>query len=189
MTDIELLHWPDRELLARKQRWRRTRDLLERSLAEAAAEMGRSRNRTAVATPLAGLVNALAARLGPHVRAVDHAGPSGRPVQHESCHLVALTHPELLPLSERMELLRRLIRALRPAGRLVVVANVVGHDDRRSDGTRITVPTCTGLLEQLEAASGQGLAIEDLEAVRWGDEPIHRGVLLAMTRISTPVSW
>lgn len=189
MTDMELLHWPDRELLAKKQQWRQILDLLERSLAEASAELGRSHSRLAIATPLAGLVDTLAARLGLHVSAIDHAGPSGRPVQHESHHLVALTHPEVLPLAERMELLRRLVRALRPAGTLVVVANVVGRDDRRSDGMRIAVPTCTGLLEQLEAASGQGLVVEDLKSVRWGDEPIHRCVLLEMTRISTPVRW
>lgn len=189
MTSAEVLHWPDRGLRAEKQKWRLTLELLERAFADARGAIGRERPRVALSTPLAGLADALGARLDLRLDTIDHAGATGRPIRHESRHVVAVTHPEVLPLPIRMKLLRRCVRVVRPAGRIVVIATVVGRDRVGADGVRVSVPTCSGLLEQLEAASGQGLMVESLESVRWGDEPVRRGVALVMTRISPPTRW
>lgn len=189
VTSPELLHWPDRRRRAEKQQWRQLFDLLEQAVGRARVAIGRGRPHSAIATPLEGLAEFLGVRTGLNFSAIDHATASGTATRIESQHLVVVTHPEMLRISQRMDLLRRCIRATRPAGQLLVAANVVGESQPQQDGTRMAIPSCSALLEQLEVASGQGLAFEDIRSVRWGHEPIHRGVILTVTRISTPDRW
>lgn len=66
-----------------------------------------------------------------------------------------------------------------PAGRLVLLTDVVplpGADE--------PVPLSTSqVLGLLVEATGQGLVLEDVKSVRWGREPVHRGLLVAATSI------
>lgn len=185
----DLLLWPHRQQRIEKQHWRQTLELLDGAVAHARSVLAISRPHVAIATPLAGLAEALGARCGLRLGVIEHATAGGLASRQESQHVVVVTAPEVLPVPQRMDLFRRCVRATRPAGRLVVVANVVGPSRRDADGRHVRAPNCSALLEQLEAASGQGLQVADLRSVRWGDEPVRRGVMLTMTRISVPIGW
>lgn len=185
----DLLLWPDRQQRIEKQHWRQTLELLDEAIADAGSAMAIVHPHVAIATPIAGLAEALGVRRGLRLGVIDHTTAGGLASRQESQHVVAVTAPEVLPVPQRMGLFRRCVRATRAAGHLILVANVVGPGARHADGRPVRTPTCSSLLEQLEAASGQGLQVLDLRSVRWGDEPVRRGVVLTMTRISVPMGW
>lgn len=183
MRQVELLDHPSPRRRASKRHWRQVVLLVERALAQARAELDPEVLRLSLSSPVVGLSTRLDARPGLRVGSLDPG-----PVEASSQHVVVITHPEESAVTDRMALFRRGIRALRPAGRLVVVASVVPSSQTTED-EGAQVPSCSSLLEQLQTASGQGLHMEDLMAVRWGDEPMQRGAALSMTRISPPVGW
>ena len=68
-----------------------------------------------------------------------------------------------------------------PAGRLLLLATVVRTG--RSDDSP---PSMSQLMEELQRASGTSLQVDDLKALRWANEPLHRGVLITATSLVVP---
>lgn len=190
MTSVHQLEWPDRYGRIEKARWRQTLRLLEEDVSRVKTCLGNRHLFAALASPADdGLGTVLAARVRLAVQVLTHVDSEKAFVRRETHHIVAVTHPELLPVPLRMALFRRCARALRPNGRLLVIANVVGRFHLAPDGSPIAAPTCSDLIAQLQTASGQGLMAEDVRSVRWGTEPVRRGASLSMVRLSTPAGW
>jgi hypothetical protein len=73
---------------------------------------------------------------------------------------------------ERIALLRTAHQSLQPGGVLLVAGHVVTQAEAAEN------PGIAQLVEELDAATGCGLQLEELRSVRWAGEPQARGVVL-----------
>ncbi len=180
MAEAWFLDHPDSSTRHQKTVWRQVR----RATGQAALE---ALGHALVANPVVTccgvdsvLAGALSRDLGVDVRRDDPAGPPG-----EMSHLVIAILGVGQSAGERLGVLRRAYQLLRPAGSLVLAATVVGE----SRTGRSRYPSMAELTEELQAATGGGLHIEELRSVRWTREPIVRGVVLTAASLAVSESW
>jgi hypothetical protein len=132
-----------------------------------------------------GLVGVLdrSAPLARHIERATDAGvrdySAGHPAP-ESPHVVVvwLRDGGQTP-TERIEILSRALSLLHPGGRVVLVGNVVTEPGGEAN------PTISALVEEILHASHTLVHVEELRAVRWGTEPLARGVLISLTSLRT----
>lgn len=182
---VLLLDQPDPRRRLHKAIWRQLRQVLAEAAGPVVSEVAGVR-RVSVVTNDRPLADALAVDLGVPVRVVLPDQLRGAPRSPLGDHLVIL--PLELPLGTgaRVDLLRRSLQRLRPTGRLVLAATVVsGPGGRAVDRP----PSMSQLLEQLQAATGGSVHLDDLRSLRWSREPLRRGVCMTLTSLSSSSEW
>jgi hypothetical protein len=171
---------PDAMARARKAVWRQVREAVAGCVRDVRERDGIDLHHTGVvcADPL--LAVALEADLDTPVTPVpldSDALPD--PLEH----IAVLVLPPALAGAERVDLITRAHRRLRGGGSFIVVATVVALPGDRPGA----VPSMDDLVEDLQRGTGQGLHVHEIRSLRWADEPVLRGVLVAGTSLSAPV--
>ena len=169
-----LLDLPSPATRADKAVWRQATSLLATALGDALATYDIESPQVAVSCASQSYVRFLRHVL-PSVTELAPGGPNPEVRSHVLA--VCLDGSETSP--ERIAALKRGFDNLRPAGRLVVLANVVA-----APGVSVTPPSMTRLIGELQWATGSGLQLEELRSIRWANEPFHRGVLMTMQSLS-----
>lgn len=91
------------------------------------------------------------------------------------------------PIERRMAILRQMFRAVRVGGALLFLEDFVSN--RQSDGTSTVFPmSINEFLEQVLAATFGMVVLRHMESLRYQHDPFHRGGLLALTKVGTPLS-
>jgi hypothetical protein len=183
MREVFLPDLPDSRTRSKKAVWRQVTETLRVALVDA---LGRLQ--------VDGVRVGVLAVDSSHARALDHTLPwrvtafePGRtpqrtaesPAKSVDAVAVCLSGAEDQPF--RMTQLEWAMSVLQPAGRLLVLATVVRTG--RSDDSP---PSMSQLMGELQRASGTSLQIDDLAALRWANEPLHRGVLVTATSLAVP---
>ena len=179
MREVLLPDLPDSRTRSKKAVWRQVTEALRVALVDALDRLQVDGVQAGVLAEDASHARALDRTLPWRVAAFEAGRTPQLPAQSVDAVAVCLSGAEDQPF--RMAQLEWAMRVLRPAGRLLLLATVVRTG--RSDDSP---PSMSQLMEDLQRASGTSLQVDDLRALRWANEPLHRGVLITATSLVVP---
>jgi len=174
--DALLAEAPDPQQRTAKWVWRYTASQLAESIDDAMAEVTTDNPTLLVVCE----DEALARRLGREPgRFLVHRTPTDeRPGPPAPAH-VAVVLLDGLGADDRLHVLTTTFRRLRPGGRLIVCATVVGRPGHVDE-----TPSLSDLTEELNLATGLGLDLRELKSLRWASEYLVRGAIVSATSLA-----
>ena len=179
MREVFLPDLPDSRTRSSKAVWRQVTETLRVALVDVLGRLHVDGIQVGVLAEDASHARALDRTLPWRVTAFEAGRTPQRPAKSVDAVAVCLSGAEDQPF--RMTQLEWALSVLQPAGRLLLLATVVRTG--RSDDSP---PSMSQLMEELQRASGTSLQIDDLRALRWANEPLHRGVLVTATSLVVP---
>jgi hypothetical protein len=179
MREIFLPDLPDSRTRSKKAVWRQVTETLRVALVDALGRLQVDGVQAGVLAEDASHARALDRILPWRVTAFQAGRTPQQPAKSVDAVAVCLSGAEDQPF--RVAQLEWAMSVLQPAGRFLLLATVV-----RSGRSDDSPPSMSQLMGELQRASGTSLQVDDLRALRWANEPLHRGVLVTATSLVVP---